>query len=55
MVSSCKWKQKGKKEDEEDDGVSLEGDIKVDHESDEAADALYWTGGVPYELDLLWK
>lgn len=27
----------------------------VNHESEEAVDALYWTGGVPYELDLLWK
>ncbi|KAJ3319347.1 hypothetical protein HDV06_006374 [Boothiomyces sp. JEL0866] len=28
---------------------------KVDSESEEAMDALFWTGGVPYELDLLWK
>ena len=28
---------------------------QVDPESEEALDALYWTGGVPYELDLLWK
>ena len=28
---------------------------KINHESEEAVDALYWTGGVPYELDLLWK
>ncbi|KAJ3190644.1 hypothetical protein HDU82_003879, partial [Entophlyctis luteolus] len=27
---------------------------KVDPKSDEAIDALYWTGGVPYELSLLW-
>ena len=27
----------------------------VEHESEEAVDALFWTGGVPYELDLLWK
>ena len=27
----------------------------MNHESDEAADALFWTGGVPYELDELWK
>ncbi|KAJ3376379.1 hypothetical protein HDU84_000258 [Entophlyctis sp. JEL0112] len=27
---------------------------KVDPQSDEAIDALYWTGGVPYELSLLW-
>ncbi|KAI3659379.1 hypothetical protein MP638_001301 [Amoeboaphelidium occidentale] len=31
------------------------GNNKVDHESDEAIDALFWTGGVPYELDLLWR
>ena len=28
---------------------------QVNPESEEALDALYWTGGVPYELDLLWK
>ena len=28
---------------------------KVDSDSDEAIDALFWTGGVPYELYLLWK
>jgi hypothetical protein len=27
----------------------------VNPESDEPVGALYWTGGVPYELDLLWK
>ena len=32
----------------------LEGD-EVDLETEEAVDALFWTGGVPYELDLLWK
>ena len=33
----------------------LKDNMKVNHESEEAVDALYWTGGVPYELDLLWK
>ena len=33
----------------------LKDNKKVDHESEEAVDALYWTGGIPYELDLLWK
>ena len=33
----------------------LEDNSTVNPESDEAIDALYWTGGVPYELDLLWK
>jgi hypothetical protein len=28
---------------------------KINHESEEAVDALLWTGGVPYELDMLWK
>ena len=28
---------------------------QINPESEEALDALYWTGGVPYELDLLWK
>jgi hypothetical protein len=37
------------------DHYLLANDIKVDHESEEAMDALYWTGGVPYELDFLWK
>ena len=32
----------------------LEGN-EVDPESEEAIDAWYWTGGIPYELDLLWK
>lgn len=27
----------------------------IDHKSAEAADALFWTGGIPYELDLLWN
>ncbi|KAJ3192119.1 hypothetical protein HDU82_003313, partial [Entophlyctis luteolus] len=27
----------------------------VDPTSDEAIDALYWTGGIPYELSLLWE
>jgi hypothetical protein len=33
----------------------LKDNKKVNHESEEAVDALYLTGGVPYELDLLWK
>ncbi|KAK6093399.1 hypothetical protein MT418_006025 [Batrachochytrium dendrobatidis] len=37
------------------DHYLLEDNTKVDHESEEAMDALFWTGGVPYELDLLWK
>ncbi|KAJ2995810.1 hypothetical protein HDV02_000387 [Globomyces sp. JEL0801] len=37
------------------DHYHLENIGKVDPESEEAIDALYWTGGVPYELDLLWK
>ncbi|KAI3659465.1 hypothetical protein MP638_004527 [Amoeboaphelidium occidentale] len=31
------------------------GNVQVDPQSDEAVEALFWTGGVPYELDLLWK
>ncbi|KAJ3098696.1 hypothetical protein HK100_005032 [Physocladia obscura] len=27
----------------------------VDPKSDEAVDALYWTGGIPCELSLLWE
>ena len=37
------------------DQYLLEDNTKVNHESEEAMDALFWTGGVPYELDLLWK
>ena len=37
------------------DHYLLEDNTKVNHESEEAMDALFWTGGVPYELDLLWK
>lgn len=37
------------------DHYHLENIGKVDPTSEEAVDALYWTGGVPYELDLLWK
>jgi hypothetical protein len=37
------------------DHYVLEDSTKVNHESEEAMDALFWTGGVPYELDLLWK
>jgi hypothetical protein len=37
------------------DHYLLENCTKVDHKSEEALDALFWTGGVPYELDLLWK
>ncbi|OAJ44131.1 hypothetical protein BDEG_27396 [Batrachochytrium dendrobatidis JEL423] len=37
------------------DHYLLEDNTKVDHESEEAMDALFWTGGVPYELNLLWK
>ena len=33
----------------------LEDNTNVNHESEEALDALFWTGGVPYELHLLWK
>ena len=33
----------------------LEDNTEVNPESDEARDALFWTGGVPHELDLLWK
>ena len=37
------------------DHYLLEGTGKVNHESEEAVDALFWTGGVPYELYLLWN
>jgi hypothetical protein len=37
------------------DHYLLDDYTKVNHESEEAMDALFWTGGVPYELDLLWK
>ncbi|OAJ44408.1 hypothetical protein BDEG_27636 [Batrachochytrium dendrobatidis JEL423] len=37
------------------DHYELETIGKVNPESEQAVDALYWTGGVPYELDLLWK
>jgi hypothetical protein len=37
------------------DHYLLEDNTTVNHESEEAMDALFWTGGVPYELDLLWK
>ena len=37
------------------DHYHLESIGKVDPESEEAVNALFWTGGVPYELDLLWK
>ena len=37
------------------DHYQLEHIGKVNHESEEAVDALFWTGGNPYELDLLWK
>ncbi|KAI8893195.1 hypothetical protein BC833DRAFT_609271, partial [Globomyces pollinis-pini] len=37
------------------DHYRLENVGKVNHKSEEAVDALFWTGGVPYELDLLWK
>ena len=37
------------------DHYQLENRVHVDPESEEAKDALFWTGGVPYELDLLWK
>ena len=37
------------------DHFLLEDDTNINHESEEARDALFWTGGVPYELDLLWK
>ena len=36
------------------DHFLLQDNTKVDHESEEAVDALYWTGGVPNELNLLW-
>jgi hypothetical protein len=37
------------------DHYLLEDNTNVNHESEEAMDALFWTGGVPYELHLLWK
>ncbi|KAJ3308025.1 hypothetical protein HDV04_001944 [Boothiomyces sp. JEL0838] len=37
------------------DQYLLEDDVKIDPKSEDAVDALYWSGGVPYELDLLWK
>ena len=37
------------------DQYLLQDKTNVNHESEEAMDALYWTGGIPYELDLLWK
>ena len=37
------------------DHYHLETIGKVDPKSEEAVDALFWTGGIPYELDLLWK
>jgi hypothetical protein len=33
----------------------LDGEEKVDYESDEAQDAFFWTGGIPYKLDLVWE
>lgn len=36
------------------DHYLIEG-VKINHQSEEAVDALFWTGAVPYELDLLWK
>ncbi|KAI8892070.1 hypothetical protein BC833DRAFT_653965 [Globomyces pollinis-pini] len=36
------------------DHYHLENVGKVDPESEEAVDAFFWTGGVPYELRLLW-
>ncbi|KAI3658488.1 hypothetical protein MP638_001914 [Amoeboaphelidium occidentale] len=33
----------------------LHNDVKINPKSDEAVEAFYWTGGVPYELSLLWK
>ncbi|KAJ3250169.1 hypothetical protein HK103_003795, partial [Boothiomyces macroporosus] len=37
------------------DQYMLGDSVKVDPKSEDAVDALYWSGGVPYELDLLWK
>ncbi|KAI8895287.1 hypothetical protein BC833DRAFT_529645, partial [Globomyces pollinis-pini] len=37
------------------DHYRLENIDNVDPESEEAVDAFFWTGGIPYELDLLWK
>ncbi|KAJ3340403.1 hypothetical protein HDU83_007091 [Entophlyctis luteolus] len=33
----------------------LQSGEKVDPKSDDAVNAVYWTGGVPYELSLLWQ
>ncbi|KAJ3308246.1 hypothetical protein HDV04_001515, partial [Boothiomyces sp. JEL0838] len=37
------------------DQYMLGDNVKVDPKSEDAVDALYWSCGVPYELDLLWK
>jgi len=37
------------------DHYLLNGKLKVEYDSEEALDALFWNGGVPYELDLLWN
>ncbi|KAJ3251205.1 hypothetical protein HK103_002580 [Boothiomyces macroporosus] len=37
------------------DQYMLGDNVKVDPKSEDAVDALYWSGGVPHELDLLWK
>jgi hypothetical protein len=36
------------------DHYLLQNNVQVDPKSDTAVEALYWTGGVPYELSLLW-
>ncbi|KAJ3322127.1 hypothetical protein HDV06_003578 [Boothiomyces sp. JEL0866] len=37
------------------DQYLLKDDVKVDPKSEDAVDALFWSGGIPHELDLLWK
>ena len=37
------------------DHYLLEDNVKVNPDSEEALEALLWTGGIPFELKLLWK